>query len=195
MRLRRAWRCVATRLALCPVALSLATGCAESDTYFCSLPAKFSFQPVTSISQLYTSLNSQGEWCTITLASSKFVFANLSGTGTANQTAVTGYTGFYMGLSGFIVGLPNMPELGADAPVVTCYDLACAACYAERSVTKPLKLQTGGYGHCTSCDITYDLNNQGQPADLGANTFAYENPRSLYRYRVTYLGDVLVINN
>ncbi len=173
------------------------TSCSDAlkTNTFCSLPARFSFSPVSSMSPLYTSCNSQGEWCTIVLQNDKFIFSNLNSTSEAPITAVQNYSGFYMGLSGFIVGLPNMPELGYDYPVVTCYDRACSNCYINRSVTKPLTLQTGGYGHCSSCDLTYNLNNQGIVSDVGNNTFGFTEFRQLYRYRAYYSGDSFVINN
>ena len=157
---------------------------------YCSLPAKFTFTPVNSISQLYTSLNSPGEWCTVTIDASgnKFLFRNLSSTGEANRTALDGYTSFYMGLSGFIVGLPNIPELGSDLPVITCYDLACSNCYADYSVARRLTLQEGGLARCSSCKRIYDLNNTGIVSSGSAG-------QPLYRYRVYYGNNTLSINN
>lgn len=177
--------------------LLLCIGCSDGLTTstFSSLPAKFSYTPVTSMPVLYTCCNSQGEWCTITLKSGKFLFTSLTSTDEALQTALYGYTGFYMGLCGFILGLPNMPELGYDYPIVTCYDLACSNCYVNRSVTKALTLQTGGYAHCSACDLTYNLNNQGIVSSEGKNTYSFETFRPLYRYRVYYGNDVLTINN
>ncbi len=189
-----------------PLAMALAVGMAvaaslascsdaPTTTTYTSLYARFTFTPVSSMTQLYTSCNSQGEWCTITLNRGKFYFTNLSSTGEAPQTALSGYDGFYMGLSGFIVGLPNMPEPGADYPVVTCYELACSNCYEERNTTIPLSLQTGGYAHCSRCDLTYNLNNQGIVSDKGENPYGYSNLRSLFRYRCYYGGDTFTISN
>lgn len=155
---------------------------------YSNLPARFTFTPVNSISQLYTACNSMGEWCTITLSNSRFHFTNLSGTGLANQTAQSGYTGFYMGLSGFIVGLPNLPEPGSDAPVVTCYDLACRNCYEDHSVTRPLQLQTGGWARCPRCQRSYSLNSTGIVSQGSAG-------KALYRYRVYYGNNTLSVNN
>lgn len=155
---------------------------------FCHLKARFTFSPVMSMPPLYTSCNSLGEWCTITTSNGQFVFSNLSTTSTANRTALNGYSGFYMGLSGFIVGLPSIPEMGMDYSIVTCYDRACSNCYAESNVTKPLTIKVGGFAYCAKCQRTYDLNNIG----IVANGTTGKN---LYRYRVTYTGDVLLINN
>lgn len=156
--------------------------------HFCALPARFTFSPVSSQPQLYVACHSMGEWCTIRLQNRQFVFTSAAGrTGVTNQTALMGYTGFYMGLSGFIVGLPNLPEMGTDAPQVTCYELACPNCYELEHVTKPLTLQTGTAA-CQKCRRQYDLNNLGViiRGDKG---------RGLYRYRVYFNGEGLAINN
>lgn len=157
---------------------------------YCNLPARFSYSPVSAVSQLYTSCNSMGQWCTVTISNSgnQFVFSNLEGSTSVNRTQVNNYTGFYLGLSGFLLGLPNIPELGRDYPVVTCYDRACRNCYEEAYVTKPLSLQSAGLAVCPKCNRTYDLNNQGivSKGDAG---------KSLYRYRITYANNTVVINN
>lgn len=179
---------------LIATALMLFTGCDKDDAVvqqkYCNLPAKFSFNPVNSISQLYSSCESQGEWCTITLeADNRFHFCKPHGEpGLANIMAQAGYTGFYMGLCGFIVGLPYMPEMGASVPVVTCYDLACPNCYASDYVARRMILQEGGTSFCKRCSRTYDLNNTGLIA-TGATG------RSLYRYRVYYGSNTLSIDN
>ncbi len=180
-------------LTLSLLALS-ATSCKE-DSMYSSLPARFSYSPVVSMPVLYAACNSLGEWCTITLKNDKFLFSNLSDTNEAPRTSVSNYTGFYMGLCGFIVGLPNMPEMGNDYSVVTCYDLACSNCYADHYVTKPLTLLAGGFAHCSSCDLTYNLNSQGIVSDIGNNTYGYTKFKSLYRYQVGYYNDKLTINN
>ncbi len=180
-------------LTLSLLALS-ATSCKE-DSMYSSLPARFSYSPVVSMPVLYAACNSLGEWCTITLKNDKFIFSNLSDTNEAPRTSVSNYTGFYMGLCGFIVGLPNMPEMGNDYSVVTCYDLACSNCYADHYVTKPLTLLAGGFAHCSSCDLTYNLNSQGIVSDIGNNTYGYTKFKSLYRYQVGYYNDKLTINN
>lgn len=155
---------------------------------YSTLYARFNFSPVSAYSQLYSACNSLGEWSTIRAVNNKYVFSNLTGSTEANQTAVQNYSGFYMGLCGFIVGLPNVPELGTSTPVVTCYDLACSNCYHTGTVTKRLTLQAGGKAHCSSCQRTYDLNNLGQvcQGEAGIN---------LYRYRVFYGNNTLAINN
>ena len=161
----------------------------EVSNKYCNLPAQFTFSPVNSISQLYSSCESQGEWCTILLSGNKFYFTKPNGsTGEANRTALDGYTGFYMGLSGFIVGLPNIPELGEYIPVITCYDLACRNCYYEYGTTRRMTLKESGYAYCSRCQRTYDLNNTGQVSQGEAG-------KALFRYRVYYGNNTLSINN
>ncbi len=168
----------------------LITACGDEivSNKYSSLPARFSFTPVNSISQLLAACNSPGEWCTVTLSNNILYFQNTATTGQANLTALSGYTGFYMGLCGFLVGLPNMPELGADYAVVNCYDLACSNCYVKSSVTRKLTLQEGGYAHCAKCQRTYNLNNVGIVASGEAGI-------PLYRYRVYYGNNTLAIDN
>ena len=174
----------------------LCTSCGDGlvNSKYCNLPARFDFRPVNSISQLYTSCESMGEWCTITLneAGNKFLFAKPTGTpGEANRLALEGYTGFYMGLCGFIVGLPNIPEIGAAVPEVTCYDLACRNCYDETGfMTRKLTLKEGGFAYCSRCGRTYNLNNTGQVSQGPGG-------KVLYRYRVYYDNkySILSINN
>lgn len=178
-------------LAVCSLLLCLACGETELvSRKFCDLPARFSYNPVSAVSQLYTSCNSMGQWCSIELTKSQqFVFANPDGSTAVNRTAVQNYTGFNMGLScGYLVGLPSIPELGTDYPVVTCYDRACSNCYEEAHVTKPLTLKTGGQAVCPKCDRIYDLNNQGLVSQGLPG-------KSLYRYRVYYSNNTLAINN
>ena len=156
-----------------------------SDKY-CSLYARFTFTPVNSISQLYSSCESMGEWCTITINGGSVYFTKADGSqGMANITADVMYKGMYPGLSGFIVGLPNIPELGTTYSVVTCYDLACRNCYEEAVVAKPMKLLEGGYSQCLRCKRIYDLNNTG----------SCEQGKPLYRYRVYYGNNTLSVDN
>ena len=167
----------------------MACGDGITSTKYCSLPARFSFSPVQSISQLNSSCNGMGEWCTIVASGDQYLFTKPSGSqGVANRTAMTGYKNFYMGLSGFIVGLPSIPEMGADRSVVTCYDLACSNCYAESYVAKPLVLHTDGTVTCRRCQRSYNLNDQGL-------VVSGPQGRNLYRYRIYYNGTSLAINN
>lgn len=169
------------------------TGCGQDDltsNKYCNLRARFAYTPVTDVSQLYSSCQSMGQWCTIIATGNQFIFSNPQGSTSRNMTAADTYKGFYMGLSGFIVGLPSIPELGYDYSIVTCYDLACRNCYEEDCVTKRLTLNTDGTASCSKCNRIYNLNNQGIVAQGDAG-------KSLYRYRVTYSpsSNAISINN
>lgn len=167
--------------------LAACTNDAIVSNKFSTLTARFTYSPVTAVSQLYTACNSLGEWSTIRAVNMQFVFQNTTGSTAVNRTAVSNYQA-YVCLSGFIVGLPTIPEIGTDAPAITCYDLACSNCFRDRSVTKALTLQQGGKAHCTSCQRTYDLNNIGQVTSGNGGI-------NLFRYRVYYGNNTLSVNN
>lgn len=168
------------------VFLLLVLSCAgQTEQYYASLPARFRVDYVQTIPPLNGALNSMGEFATITQRTSFYIYSN---TQTSIQRPVTDADRNYMGLSGFIVGLPNIPPLGSDVSRVVCYDLACPNCYEEQVVTRELQLQAGGTCYCRLCQRTYDLNNQGYVVSGSPG-------KSLYRYRVTYQNQVLLINN
>ena len=90
----------------------LLSACRKADTMFCNLPANFTMENIYQAPVLYTACNSTGEFCTVTSKGKTFEFSNTKNTSTVNRTAMNDYAGFYLGLSGFIVGLPTIPELG-----------------------------------------------------------------------------------
>lgn len=182
----------ATRI-LTLIATVLLTGCTGDvvvSNKYCNYPARFSYSPISAVSQLYTACNSLGEWSTITAKNSQYIFSNLTGNTPVNVSAVQNYTSYNMGYCscGYLVGLPSIPEVGTTQSVVTCYDLACSNCFRDRSVSKRLTLQASGKAYCSSCQRTYDLNNIGQvcQGDAGIN---------LFRYRIYYGNNTLSINN
>ena len=160
----------------------------EVNSKFCNLPAHLTIRNVVG-GVLFTSCESMGEYCTITSNGQQFLCTDATGhTAPINITAEDVYSGYYLGLSGFIVGRLTIPEMGESDTRVVCYDRACSNCYQNYNITKPLVLLTGGYVKCNSCGRTYNLNDVGNISD-GAGG------RSLYRYRVNYIGNALVINN
>ena len=68
--------------------------------------------------------------------------------------------------------------------------MACSNCYEESNIAKRMILQESGFAHCSRCQRTYDLNNQGI-VSIG------KGGRTLFRYRVNYLASTgtLIINN
>ncbi len=175
------------RLPILSLSLML-SACQKADTLFTSLPARFTMENIYQAPVLYTACNSMGQFCTVTDQGSSFVFSDTHNSSIVNHTAMTDYTGFYLGLSGFIVGLPSIPEIGQDVSRVVCFDLACSNCYHDFSVTKRLVLQDGGYAYCSSCRRTYNLNNLGIIS-------SGEGGKALFRYRVSLLGNTLIIAN
>lgn len=182
-------------MALCATAaLAALCGCKGDDdahSTFCNMPARLMVQNTLQAPALHNALNNMGEFCTVTTTKDgkRFAFKG-SGKETSyiNITADNDYSGFFLGLSGLIVGLPNIPEMGKDVPSVVCFDLACSNCYEAYTITKPLAMQDGGYGKCASCGRTYNLNDNGIVASGPAG-------RNLYRYRVSYINTTLFVNN
>ncbi len=177
-------------LLLCAAAI-LPGSCGEAEHTFCSLPARFHMDNVYQAAPLYTALNSMGEFCTISMEKTgkRYVFCGANGTPAyVNISAQGQYTNNWVCLTGFVVGLPNIPEMGQDQSRVICYELACSNCYNDFNITKPLMLKDAGYAYCKSCKRTYNLNSQGMVSDGEAG-------RTLYRYRVSHIGSSLVISN
>lgn len=156
---------------------------------YCQFPARLTIENVQQAPVLFTACESMGEYCTITSDGQKFLFTDaLNHTSVINIITIDVYSGYYLGLSGFIVGTPTIPEEGEDNVHVVCFDRACSNCYQNYSITKPLLLQTNGYAKCNTCGRTYNLNNVGNVSDGPSG-------RPLYRYRVSYLGQTLLIYN
>lgn len=168
----------------------LLLACTEAEhPYYTGARASFSYTATNTIPELNSALGSMGEFCTIRMDAKGFIFTNLRTSTTRPFTAIETRVRPGLGLSGFIVGLPNMPEMGADVPRVVAFDLACP-CYDDFDTTHNLRLQNGGRATCDRCQRTYDLNNRGIVAEGPAG-------RSLYRYRANYnpLGYTLTVNN
>ena len=161
------------------------TACEKADHLYCNLPARFTMENIYQAPALYTACNSMGQFCTITASSGNFEFKSITKTDRLPITGGYVYDGFYLGLSGLIVGLPDRTEMLKDQIEVVCFDLACSYCYHEFGITKPLKLQENGKAQCTSCKSLYDLNDMGRGSE----------GKSLYRYHVRLIGNTLVIAN
>jgi len=92
-------------------------------------------------------------------------------------------------MSGFIVGMSNMPEVGMVGLDNVCYDLACSNCYKEDAIMRNLTLQEGGYAYCSRCKRKYNLNSQGIVCGGSSG-------KPLERYHISYDGaNNLVISN
>lgn len=171
--------------------LFLLTSCnsGEVNNKYTNMRARLTVENVTQAPVLFTACESMGEYCTVKSDGQRFHFTDVSGhTSSINITAISGYSGYYLGLSGFIVGRLTIPEMGEDLTRVVCFDLACSNCYQTYNITKNLVLQPSGYAKCQSCGRTYNLNDCGSISDGPAG-------RNLFRYRVSYVGTALVISN
>lgn len=164
-------------------------GCEKADNTYCNLPAKFILENTYQASALHTACNSMGEFCTVTFSKDgkEFIFKGSSVTSNVPLTSIVGYAGFNLGLSGLIVGLPNIPEIGKTDSQVVCFDLACPNCWEDYNFAKQLVIKEG-MATCNSCKRTYDLNSIGIVTKGEAG-------RPLYRYRVSYVSNTLVVSN
>lgn len=168
--------------------LQLLLACSKAENLYTSRPVYFVCTNTNTVPQLNIALNSPGEFCAITVDASHFIYTSPTGSTPTNRTALQNYQNFRLGLAGLIVGLPNIPEPGADLPRVVCYDLACPNCYENLTIAKALTLIEAGRAHCGRCSRTYDLNNLGIVATGTAG-------RSLYRYRVSFAPNTLQVVN
>ena len=173
------------RKLLLMVALIGLSACEKADRLFCNLPARFTMENIFQSPVLNTACRSMGQFCTITTQGQSFLFTDLKKTDPLPITGGYVYDGFYLGLSGLIVGLPEIPEMGKDMSEVVCYDLACRNCYDDYIITKPLQLKENGMAHCRNCNRDYNLNNLGHT----------DNGKPLFRYRARLIGNTLIIAN
>lgn len=174
-------------------ALLMFTGCKEdTDFTYCNKRAYFLYERdrVFQTPVLRNACESMEQFCTITTDGKQFIFTPV--TGAPNRTDILQedrYRGFLLGIGGgLIVGKPSLIEMGRDDAYVVCFDRSCRNCYEDFGITKPLTLQEPSLAYCRSCERTYDLNNQGIVSKG-------EPGRSLFRYRVSYANNSLVVNN
>lgn len=173
------------------IAIGIVAACQESENLYSKFQAYFSYSPVTSVPTLSRACTSLGEFCSITFPpGNKYVVQSPSTpavTDYIDRTATQGYLNYRLGLSGgLIIGLPALPEMMAQESQVVCFDLCCPNCYRDYHITKAMTLRTGGVSACSSCNRTYDLNNQGVVASGDAG-------RALFRYYVTYYPSSFMI--
>lgn len=175
----------------------LLTACSRDSigtSKYSSLPARFTCNTVTAMpSTLYTAINNPGLWCTVRVDNTgnryKFDLAGGKVTEYWNLTANKNDKA-HVWVAGLIVGMPSIPEPGALASIVTCYDLVCPSCY-KIPLDRPLAISSSGIASCTSCGNTYDMNNQGIHVK-GESVDTH-----LFRYRVSYLinSNTLIVSN
>lgn len=187
--------CSAALSLIVVVILSMLTSCIDDEeTPFARRPAFFRFSPVTAAPKtLLPALSSPGEWCSITLSTTSYVFRSATGmTDTYPQTQLDAY-GRPTWVNGLIVGTPTVPELGYSDFAPVCYDAACPSCFEEDGITRQVVFTDLALGRvsCTRCHHVYDINNGGIVIEGASSP---RDPR-LYRYRCIYSNDAFVVQN
>ena len=171
------------RIIVAMAALLILGSCSSDDAYnaYSKYKASFSYSSVMTAAPLKNALTGPGEFCTISLGVNTLVFQSLTASYTDDITAEMMYYQNIRCISGFIVGMANIPEMNADWLGIICYDLACSNCHHDDAINPKLTLQERGFAYCSRCKRKYSLNNQGivVAGDAG---------RPLERYHVSYDG-------
>ena len=131
------------------MSISIFSSCQEAIDKYSDFSAKFTYNPVSAVPNLYRACTSLGVFCSITVGAQKYLVKSpsTSHTDEISWTAIQGYNNFQLGLggTGLIVGLPTIPEMLANESQVICFDLSCSNCHREYHITKRLELKIGGY--------------------------------------------------
>lgn len=180
--MKRFWVIATTAL------LSGLMACNESESLYCHIPARLVVDNAYQAPALYTACNSLGEFCSVTMDGKKIYFQGSKETSELNRVALGNYDNTILGLGGLIIGLPSLPEMGKDVSQVVCFDLNCPNCYEQYGgISKRMEL-SDGTAYCRGCNRTYSLNDRGIISKG-------EGGRSLFRYKVSYVGTALVVSN
>ncbi|MBP5361295.1 MAG: hypothetical protein J6W50_01605 [Bacteroidaceae bacterium] len=172
-------------------ALLMMCGCSSDDAYnvYSRYRASFAYSSVMTAAPLKNALTGPGEFCTISLGVNTLVFQSLTASHTEDITADMMYYQKIICISGFIVGMANIPEMNTDWLGIVSFDLACSNCYHDNSIKPNLQLKEGGFAYCSRCKRKYSLNNQGIVVEGKSG-------RPLERYHVSYDGsNRMVITN
>ena len=140
--------------------------CEKAEQSYSNHVARFTFSPTNAVPQLNTALNNPGQFCTITARNSQYIFHSpgIREDYRYTLTELDRKSGYVLGLSGLIVGLPIMAEQLSAQTSVVCFDLACPNCYDEASITRDLTL----------LDPKYRVE-KVQPVDMFPHTHHVEN--------------------
>ena len=177
------------------MATGILSSCEKADNRYSAYRAYFRYNPVSAKPNLFRACTSLGEFCSITYPPGvNYVIKSPSTSSSVDyiaRTALQGYQGFVLGIGGgLVVGMPVLPEMLEQESRVICYDLCCPNCYQDYHILKQMALYVGGLASCSSCQRSYDLNNQGivSKGDAG---------RSLFRYYVDYYSptQTLTVSN
>ena len=177
------------------MATGILSSCEKADNRYSAYRAYFRYNPVSAKPNLFRACTSLGEFCSITYPPGvNYVIKSPSTSSSVDyiaRTALQGYQGFVLGIGGgLVVGMPVLPEMLEQESRVVCYDLCCPNCYQDYHILRQMALYVGGLASCSSCQRSYDLNNQGivSKGDAG---------RSLFRYYVDYYSptQTLTVSN
>lgn len=172
------------------VFLLLFGGCTKdivTNTYSTEHYVNVVFDPIASYLPLQQVLGTPGfgnpgQYATLRKHSDHITIA--SATGSINYTDAIIMKGS-LGLGGLIVGTNYDSEYYA-------FDLACPNCnQAQYRLTVPF--DGTGIVTCAHCKISYDLN-YGTIHSTEGNTI-HSNPRSLFRYHISYTGTYVGFHN
>lgn len=174
-------------VALClPVLLA---SCADTtEGLYARQRAFLRFTPVSAVAPLQTALRNPGMWCTVTVGTKAYAFRGNDGhTASYPFTASDAY-GRPESVAGFILGTPSVPDLNGQL-LPQAYDLVCPVCYENDAVQRSLTFGTAAETMtCPRCGRIYSLSNNGiEISGKGGSR--------LYRYPLTYSGDLVVVMN
>lgn len=176
------------RLITLLLSLLFLTACTEdAENTYSRHRAFFRFQPVSAVAPLNNALNSMGEFCTVRQNATHYLFNGSAGEAKWQKTGVDEYNAM-QAIGGFIIGKATLSDIGTNVFPLLCFDLACSNCYDEANIARNLSLEENGRAVCTRCHRTYDLNNQGIIVEGNKG-------KKLFRYRIQYSSDLVIVQN
>lgn len=172
--------------------VGLASCAGDVEDLYAHIRAFFRFDNVVSMHPLFTAVNNAGQWCTIQMRNSKYIFTAPDGTSSQANVLDTEVYGRPECVAGFIVGKPSMLDMNGRSDV-QAYDLVCPSCYESAAIQRSLTFDANNREHviCSRCSRTYDLSSGGIVCAGAAG-------RKLYRYKVSYASagaGTLLIHN
>lgn len=180
-----AWSCI--------VFASLLTGCTDEDyngTYSHKYKVQF-YYTVVSSRELTTAVNNAGQYASVRQKGSLILMEGASTTTEYQPDAISAKS-FYYGLGGLIIGTSFSTNSHGSNDIVA-YDLACPNC--DRSERRLSIDHSTGLATCSRCKTQYDLNNYGSISYFDEESSTVSKPRGLYRYRISYDGNMVRVYN
>ena len=158
-----------------------------SGTYSTKYPVRFYFE-VAQSAELFNAIGNPGQFVTIRKTEGKVRITNMINQSHDYALSQIGGREFEFGLGGLIVGTSSTPNMSNGFDLVA-YDLACPSCDRQ---DKRLTIKDNGTALCSHCGNSYDLNNYGW---IITATDKEKEQRGLYRYRISYNGMAINVNN